>query len=97
MIWLIGHPKINQVGKELSDEMNRALEKHGLENMRVFAVVSKSVGDLAGGRYYSKESVAAASLGMGTDVAYIESPQQIPIPPNGSSERVRVFRFIMMH
>ncbi|XP_057784365.1 probable hexokinase-like 2 protein [Salvia miltiorrhiza] len=62
---------------ELVEEINRALKKHGVE-MRVFAVLNETIGHLAGGRYYSKESVAAVSLGMGTDVAYIESlPQQI--------------------
>ena len=40
--------------------------------------MNDTIGHLAGGRYYNKESVAAVSLGMGTDVAYIESlPQQI--------------------
>ncbi|PIN01737.1 Hexokinase [Handroanthus impetiginosus] len=64
------------VGKELTTEINKALEKHSV-NMRVPAVVYDTIGNLAGGRYYSKESVAAVSLGQGTDVAYIESPQQI--------------------
>ncbi|KAL1569905.1 hexokinase [Salvia divinorum] len=65
------------MGGELAQEMNHALKKHGIE-MRVFAVVNDTIGHLAGGRYYNKESVAAVSLGMGTDVAYIESlPQQI--------------------
>ncbi|KAG6397745.1 hypothetical protein SASPL_143930 [Salvia splendens] len=65
------------VGEELAQEMNHALKKHGIE-MRVFAVVNATIGHLAGGRYYNKESVAAVSLGMGSDVTYIESlPQQI--------------------
>ncbi|KAH6803627.1 hexolike 3 [Perilla frutescens var. frutescens] len=64
---------------KLAEEMNEALKKHSVD-MRVFAVVNDTIGHLAGGRYYSKESVAAVSLGMGTDVAYIESPpQQNPI------------------
>ncbi|KAI3451873.1 hypothetical protein Pfo_008538 [Paulownia fortunei] len=73
------------VGKELATEINQALKKHGVD-MRVFAVVNGTVGDLAGGRYYSKESVAAVSLGMGTDVAYIESPEQISSQPKESSK-----------
>lgn len=35
------------------------------------------VGDLAGGRYYSRESVAALSLGMATSVAYTELVQEV--------------------
>ncbi|KAG8384214.1 hypothetical protein BUALT_Bualt04G0094700 [Buddleja alternifolia] len=65
------------VGKELADEINQALNKHGIE-LRVFAVVNDTIGNLAGGRYYSKEaSVAAVTLGMGTDVAFIQSPKPI--------------------
>lgn len=49
--------------------------------------VNDTIGHLAGGRYYSKESVAAVSLGMGTDVAFIDSsPHQIPNPINESSD-----------
>ncbi|XP_075492782.1 putative hexokinase-like 2 protein isoform X2 [Primulina tabacum] len=63
------------VGRELRDQINKSLEKNGL-NMQVFALVDDTIGNLAGGRYYSKESVAAVTLGMATDVSYIESPQQ---------------------
>ncbi|KAL8472813.1 hypothetical protein ACS0TY_029870 [Phlomoides rotata] len=73
------------VGKEFSTEMNQALRKHSVD-MRVFAVVNDTIGHLAGGRYYSKECVAAVSLGMGTDVAYIESLQNIPNQLKESSE-----------
>ncbi|KAE9449545.1 hypothetical protein C3L33_18556, partial [Rhododendron williamsianum] len=65
------------VGKELVDEMNQALEKHGVD-MRVLALVDEAIGDLAGGRYYKKETFAAISLGMGTNAAYIESAQAVP-------------------
>ncbi|KAL6564635.1 hypothetical protein OROMI_016085 [Orobanche minor] len=67
----------SRVGRELAEEINQALEKHGVE-MRVLAMFNDTIGHLAGGRYYSKECVAAVSLGMGTDLAYIEAlPQQI--------------------
>lgn len=48
--------------------------------------VDDTIGILAGGRYYSKESVAAVTLGMGTNAAYVESasvvkwPDQAPKP-----------------
>lgn len=40
--------------------------------------VDEAIGDLAGGRYYKKETFAAISLGMGTNAAYIESAQAVP-------------------
>ncbi|KAK6125365.1 hypothetical protein DH2020_040895 [Rehmannia glutinosa] len=75
------------VGKELVAEINEAFKKHGVD-MRVFAVVNDTVGDLAGGRYYSKETVAAVSLGMGTNVSYIESPEQVLNEPSNPAETV---------
>ncbi|KAK9285944.1 hypothetical protein L1049_025146 [Liquidambar formosana] len=64
---------VAQVGKELVNEINQALEKNGV-NMSVFALVDDTIGDLAGGRYYSRESVAAITLGMGTN----EPAQAVP-------------------
>ncbi|KAA8546632.1 hypothetical protein F0562_002629 [Nyssa sinensis] len=65
------------VGKELENDINEALEKYGV-NMRIFALVDDTIGDLAGGRYYNRESVAAITLGMGTNAAYVEPAQSIP-------------------
>ncbi|XP_022872711.1 probable hexokinase-like 2 protein [Olea europaea var. sylvestris] len=65
------------VGKELTNDINRALEKHGID-LRVFALANDTTGDLAGAIYYSKENVAAITLGMGTDVGYVESAEQVP-------------------
>ncbi|KAH7846416.1 hypothetical protein Vadar_013797 [Vaccinium darrowii] len=64
------------VGKELVSDMNQALEKHGVD-MSVFALVDEAIGDLAGGRYYKKETFAAITLGMGTNAAYVESAQAV--------------------
>ncbi|XVE82995.1 hypothetical protein DITRI_Ditri16bG0050800 [Diplodiscus trichospermus] len=64
-------------GKELIDLINQALEKHGV-NMRVQALVDDTVGNLAGGRYYNKDSVAAITLGMGTNAAYVDTAQSAP-------------------
>ncbi|THG05014.1 hypothetical protein TEA_006710 [Camellia sinensis var. sinensis] len=47
-------------------------------DMRVFALVDETVGDLAGGRYYNKETIAAITLGMGTNAAYVETAQSVP-------------------
>ncbi|OMO56375.1 Hexokinase [Corchorus capsularis] len=64
-------------GKELVDQINQALGQHGVD-MRVSALVDDTVGDLAGGRYYNKDSVAAISLGMGTNAAYVDSAPSAP-------------------
>ncbi|XP_059641262.1 probable hexokinase-like 2 protein [Cornus florida] len=63
------------VGQELVNDINQALEEHGVD-MLVFALVDDTVGDLAGGRYYNKECVAAITLGMGTNAAYLEPEAQ---------------------
>ncbi|TYJ08190.1 hypothetical protein E1A91_A11G057000v1 [Gossypium mustelinum] len=63
--------------KDLITGMNRALEKHGLK-LRVHALVDDIVGNLAGGRYYDKDCVAAITLGMGTNAAYVDTTQSAP-------------------
>ncbi|KAI4327287.1 hypothetical protein L6164_019766 [Bauhinia variegata] len=60
------------VGKRLVDEFNEALQKHDL-SIRV----DSSVGDLWGGRYYSRDSVAAVTLGMSTNASYVEAAQHV--------------------
>ncbi|KAI3699499.1 hypothetical protein L2E82_43861 [Cichorium intybus] len=65
------------VGKDLAHEINEALEKHGIE-LRVSALVDATLGDLAGGRYYNRESVAAVTLGLATNAVYVESAQLSP-------------------
>ncbi|XP_031108373.1 probable hexokinase-like 2 protein [Ipomoea triloba] len=58
------------------NEINNCLEKHGVD-LRVLGLVDDTVGVLAGGRYYSRESVAAVTLGMGTNVVYVDSAQAV--------------------
>ncbi|XVF15352.1 hypothetical protein REPUB_Repub09cG0144700 [Reevesia pubescens] len=66
------------VGREMINEINQALQKHGV-NMRVQALVDDTVGNLAGGRYYNKDTVAAITLGMGTNIAaYVDTTQSAP-------------------
>ncbi|KZV57800.1 Hexokinase-like 3 [Dorcoceras hygrometricum] len=88
---LMADANSSKVGRELRDQINKSLEDNNL-NMQVFALVGDTIGNLAGGRYYSKESVAAVTLGMATDVSYIESPQQasklLAQSPPDSSETV---------
>ncbi|XP_076919951.1 putative hexokinase-like 2 protein [Bidens hawaiensis] len=64
-------------GKVLAKDFNEALEKHGID-LRVTALVDATLGDLAGGRYYNRDCVAAVTLGLATNTVYIESAQFIP-------------------
>lgn len=41
--------------------------------------VDESTGDLAGGRYYTKDTIAAITLGLHTNVAYVESADAVSI------------------
>lgn len=45
--------------------------------------VDATFGDLAGGRYYSGDCVAAVTLGLTTNAVYVESSQFVP---NGRSK-----------
>lgn len=45
------------------------------------------MGNLAGGRYYNKESVAAVTLGMGTDATYVE-PADAALQWHGPSPKL---------
>nr|XP_043608489.1 probable hexokinase-like 2 protein [Erigeron canadensis] len=65
------------VGYELGCEFNKALEKHGID-LRVSAFVDATLGDLAGGRYYNKDCVAAVTLGEATNAVYAELNQPTP-------------------
>lgn len=49
--------------------------------------VDDTVGNLAGGRYYNKESVAAVTLGMGTDATYVE-PADAALQWHGPSPKL---------
>ncbi|CAB4283983.1 unnamed protein product [Prunus armeniaca] len=76
----------SKVGKKLVSDFNQALEEHGV-NLRVYAMVDDTVGNLAGGRYYNKESVAAVTLAMGTDAAYVE-PADAALQWHGPSPKL---------
>ncbi|ESR39419.1 putative hexokinase-like 2 protein [Citrus sinensis] len=65
------------VEETLVTNINQALAKHDL-NMRVYALVDDTIGSLAGGRFYNRDSVASVTLGTGTNAAYVESSQAVP-------------------
>ncbi|GAB2250123.1 hypothetical protein Droror1_Dr00013482 [Drosera rotundifolia] len=64
------------IGKDMVNELTKALEKQGLE-INVTAMVNDTVGALAEGRYYNKDCVASVILGTGTNAAYVEHVKKI--------------------
>ncbi|RAL46641.1 hypothetical protein DM860_004920 [Cuscuta australis] len=78
---------IGDAAKEVYvNEINECLEKHGVD-LRVLALVDDTIGVLAGGRYYSQESVTAVTLGMGTNAAYVESSSAVEKWPFGKPHK----------
>ncbi|XP_028754295.1 probable hexokinase-like 2 protein [Neltuma alba] len=66
------------VGKGMVNDFSQALKNHGINDIEIFAMVEDTVGGLAGGRYYSRDSVAAVTLGMSTNAVYVEAAQEVP-------------------
>nr|KYP53157.1 putative hexokinase-like 2 protein [Cajanus cajan] len=64
------------VRKGMVKDLNRALTNHGMK-MHVSSLVDETIGGLAGGRYYNTESVAAITLGMSTNAAYVEPAEEV--------------------
>ncbi|ESR40107.1 hexokinase-1 [Citrus sinensis] len=75
--WTKGFSIDELVGRDVVEELSRAMAKQGLD-MSVSALVNDTVGTLAGGRYTNKDVVAAVILGTGSNAAYVERAQAIP-------------------
>ncbi|XP_057967363.1 hexokinase-1-like [Malania oleifera] len=75
--WTKGFSIDDTVGQDVVGELTKAMERTGLD-MRVTALVNDTIGTLAGGRYYSKDVIAAVILGTGTNAAYVERAHAIP-------------------
>ncbi|WJX89396.1 hexokinase [Trifolium repens] len=75
------------VRKGLVKDLSRALKKHGMK-MHVFAPVDDTIGGLAGGRYYNKDNVAAITLGMSTNAAYVEPAQESELAESPNSNEL---------
>ncbi|XP_057519491.1 hexokinase-1-like [Amaranthus tricolor] len=75
--WTKGFSIDDAVGKDVVEELSKALKKQGVD-MHVTALVNDTVGTLAGGRFSNKDVVAAVILGTGTNAAYVESAEAIP-------------------
>ncbi|KAE8718380.1 Hexokinase-1 [Hibiscus syriacus] len=85
--WTKGFSINETVGRDVVEELTKAMERHGLD-MRVSAMVNDAVGTLAGGRYANNDVVAAVILGTGSNAAYVERADAIlkwhgPLPRSG--------------
>ncbi|CAL9776030.1 unnamed protein product [Musa acuminata subsp. burmannicoides] len=69
--WTKGFAIEDVVGKDVSRCLEEAMSRNGL-NMRVGALVNDTVGTLALGHYYDKDTVAAVIIGTGTNACYVE-------------------------
>ncbi|MQM00700.1 hypothetical protein Taro_033442 [Colocasia esculenta] len=64
------------VGRDVTQCLEEALARRGL-NMRVTVLVNDTVGALALGHYYDKDTVAAVIIGAGTNACYVERTDAI--------------------
>ncbi|KAI3706753.1 hypothetical protein L6452_24701 [Arctium lappa] len=69
--WTKGFSIEDMVGKDIVECLQKALSRRGLD-MTVAALVNDSVGTLALGHFYDKDTVAAVVIGTGTNACYLE-------------------------
>ncbi|GJU16371.1 hexokinase-3-like protein isoform X1 [Tanacetum coccineum] len=69
--WTKGFTIEDMVEKDVVDCLQKALARRGLD-MNVAALVNDSVGTLALGHFYDKDTVAAVVIGTGTNACYFE-------------------------
>ncbi|KAF9595097.1 hypothetical protein IFM89_036986 [Coptis chinensis] len=74
--WTKGFSIEDMVGKDVSDCLQQALTKRGL-NIQVAALVNDTVGTLALGHYHDEDTVAAVIIGTGTNACYVERTEAI--------------------
>ncbi|PSR90165.1 Hexokinase-3 like [Actinidia chinensis var. chinensis] len=74
--WTKGFSIENLVGKDVSECLEQAISKRGLD-MRVAALVNDTVGTLALGHYHDEDTVAAVIIGTGTNACYLERADAI--------------------
>nr|XP_043613414.1 hexokinase-3 [Erigeron canadensis] len=69
--WTKGFAIEDMVEKDVVECLQKALSRRGLD-MNVTALVNDSVGTLALGHFYDKDTVAAVVIGTGTNACYFE-------------------------
>ncbi|KAI3522805.1 hypothetical protein L1887_00855 [Cichorium endivia] len=69
--WTKGFAIQDMVEKDVVECLQKALSRSGLD-MNVAALVNDSVGTLALGHFYDKDTVAAVVIGTGTNACYLE-------------------------
>lgn len=74
--WTKGFSIQDMVGSDISDCLQQAMTRRGLD-MRVAALVNDTVGTLALGHYHDVDTVAAVIIGTGTNACYLERTDAI--------------------
>lgn len=74
--WTKGFSIHDVVGKDVSECLNQAIERRGLD-MRVAVLINDTVGTLALGHYHDEDTVAAVIIGTGTNACYLERSDAI--------------------
>ncbi|XP_071697076.1 hexokinase-3-like isoform X2 [Rutidosis leptorrhynchoides] len=69
--WTKGFAIEDMIEKDVVECLQKALSRRGLD-MNVTALVNDSVGTLALGHFYDKDTVAAVVIGTGTNACYFE-------------------------
>ncbi|KAL7595153.1 hexokinase-3 [Lactuca sativa] len=69
--WTKGFSIEDMVEKDVVECLQKALSRRGVD-MNVAALVNDSVGTLALGHFYDKDTVAAVVIGTGTNACYLE-------------------------
>ncbi|KAG9439913.1 hypothetical protein H6P81_020078 [Aristolochia fimbriata] len=76
--WSRGFSLKDTEGKDMIEEINRAIQNKGIEDLHVSALVNDTVATLASGRYFGSNAVAAVILGMSTNASYVEEALTVP-------------------
>ncbi|CAK9184349.1 unnamed protein product [Ilex paraguariensis] len=74
--WTKGFAIEDMVGKDVSECLQQAMTKRGLD-VRVVALLNDSVGTLALGHYHDEDTVAAVIIGTGSNACYVERADAI--------------------
>ncbi|GMH10320.1 hypothetical protein Nepgr_012161 [Nepenthes gracilis] len=74
--WTKGFSIADMIGKDVSECLQQAMAKKGL-NIHVAALVNDTVGTLAVGHYNDEDTVAAVIIGTGTNACYFERADAI--------------------
>lgn len=75
--WTKGYDIKGIKGKDVVKLLNISMEKIGIKNVKIVALLNDAVGTLAYGKYTHKDCDTGVILGTGTNAAYIEDTSKI--------------------